>query len=176
MNQAEKKTFVANDYKEAVVERARLSQYLDGYECFGWQAERDPENAGGDMVRLALKRNRHILNKVELTRLERQFEACMDVIQALRASIHGRATMAALMVALLGTAFMAGATFAVTAAPPIVWLCVVLAVPGFTGWSGAYFVYRRVAKLRAQRVEPLIENKRDEIEEVCKKGLALMHG
>ena len=50
MNQAEKKTFVANDYKEAVVERAQLSQYLDGYECFGWQAEREPESAGGDMV------------------------------------------------------------------------------------------------------------------------------
>lgn len=89
MNQAEKKTFVANDYKEAVVERAQLSQYLDGYECFGWQAEREPESAGGDMVRLALKRNRHILNKVELTRLERQFEACMDVIQALR-GVHPR--------------------------------------------------------------------------------------
>ena len=100
----------------------------------------------------------------------------MNTIQALKASIHSRATMAALVVAMIGTAFMAGATFAVTAAPPIVWLCVVLAVPGFIGWGGAYFVYKRVSALRAREVEPLIDGKRDEIEETCKKGARLLDG
>lgn len=81
--------------------------------------------------------------------------------------------MAALAVGLAGTVFLAGATFAVTAAPPAVWLCAVLAVPGFLGWSGAYPVYRRVRTLRARQVEPLIEGKRDEIEAVCKKGVRM---
>ena len=173
MQGMEKQPFVSCDYKEIAVESARLSQYLDAYACFGWQTDREMGDVAG-RTRLSLKRDRHILNKTELTRLERQFEACMDSIRALQASIHSRATMASLVVALLGTAFMAGATFAVTAEPPIVWLCVLLAVPGFTGWACAYFVYRRVFKLRAQRVEPLIEGKRDEIEETCKKGARLL--
>ena len=164
MQRMEKQPFVSCDYKEIAVESARLSQYLDAYACFGWQTDREMGDVAG-RTRLSLKRDRHILNKTELTRLERQFEACMDSIRALQASIHSRATMASLVVALLGTAFMAGA---------IVWLCVLLAVPGFTGWAGAYFVYRRVFKLRAQRVEPLIEGKRDEIEETCKKGARLL--
>ena len=174
MMQTGKTPFVSFDYKEAAVERERLSQALDGYACLGWELDRQ-EGAGGQ-IRLFLRRDRHILNKVELTRLERQFEACMDTIQALKASIHSRATMAALVVAMIGTAFMAGATFAVTAAPPIVWLCVVLAVPGFIGWGGAYFVYKRVSALRAREVEPLIAGKRDEIEETCKKGARLLDG
>lgn len=175
MNPTERQPFVSWDYKEIAVESAYLSQYLDAYACFGWQVDREMENAG-ERARLSLRRNRHILNKVELTRLERQFEACMNTIEALKASIHSRATMAALVVAMIGTAFMAGATFAVTAAPPTVWLCVVLAVPGFIGWGGAYFVYKRVSALRAREVEPLIDGKRDEIEETCKKGARLLDG
>ncbi len=175
MNQTDKKSFVSWDYKEIVVERAQLSQYLDGYACFGWQAGREAADAGSGQIRLSLRRDRHILNKTELTRLERQFEACMDAIRTLTASIHSRATMASLMVALLGTAFMAGATFAITANQPMIFLCVLLAIPGFIGWGAAHFVYKRVLKLRAERVEPLIEGKRDEIEEVCLKGTRLLN-
>ena len=171
MMQTGKTPFVSFDYKEAAVERERLSQALDGYACFGWELDRQ-EGAGGQ-IRLFLRRDRHILNKAELTRLERQFEACMDAIRALEASVSQRAAMAALAVGLAGTVFVGAATFAVTAAPPVVWLCAVLAVPGFLGWGGAYPVYRRVRTLRARQVEPLIEGKRDEIEEVCKKGVRM---
>lgn len=173
MSQSDKRSFVSCDYKEVDAERAHLSQFLDAYACFGWQIDREPVEVGGHM-RCSLRRDRHILNKVELTRLERQFEACMDAIRALEASIHSRATMASLVVALLGTAFMAGSVFAVTAQPPIIWLCVVLAIPGFIGWGGSYFVYKRVYRMRSRLVEPLIDGKRDEIEETCKKGLRLL--
>ena len=149
MMQTGKTPFVSFDYKEAAVERERLSQALDGYACFGWELDRQ-EGAGGQ-IRLFLRRDRHILNKAELTRLERQFEACLDAIRALEASVPQRAAMAALAVGLAGTVFLAGATFAVTAAPPVVWLCAVLAVPGFLGWGGAYPVYRRARSVTRSR-------------------------
>ena len=81
MMQTGKTPFVSFDYKEAAVERERLSQALDGYACLGWELDRR-EGAGGQ-IRLFLRRDRHILNKAELTRLERQFEACLDAIRAL---------------------------------------------------------------------------------------------
>ena len=170
-----KRAFVSYEYKEISVNGAYLSNYLDGYESFGWHVDREP--GGPDMrgkVTLHLKRERHVLNKAELTRLQRQFEACMAAIQALEASKQSRATMVALSVALAGTAFMAGSTFAVTAEPPIIWLCVLLAIPGFLGWVAAYFVYRWVLQKRADEVAPLIEMKYDEMEETCRKGSELM--
>ena len=38
MNPTERQPFVSWDYKEIAVESAYLSQYLDAYACFGWQA------------------------------------------------------------------------------------------------------------------------------------------
>lgn len=60
---------------------------LDGYESFGWEEEgRLAESAAVRTRTLQqrkvrrMKRNRKLVNKVELTRLERNFEACMDEI------------------------------------------------------------------------------------------------
>lgn len=51
---------------------------------------------------------------------------------------------------MVGTAFMAGATFAVTAREPMIWLCIVLAVPGFIGWVLPYFLYKKLQKRRGE--------------------------
>ena len=78
------------------------------------------------------------------------------------------------LMGLAGTVFMGGSTFAITAAEPIVWLCAVLAVPGFILWGAAYPLYRYVQKRRAQEVQPLVEGKLDEMYEVCEKASRLL--
>ena len=70
------KPYIGYEYKQATVPRGNLSQYLDGYESFGWQQDdRRPPSAGGRRVTIYLKRDRKIANKMELTRLQRHFEA-----------------------------------------------------------------------------------------------------
>ncbi len=69
---------------------------------------------------------------------------------------------------------MAGSVFAVTAEPPIIWLCVLLAIPGFLGWILPYFIYRRGVKKRIEKVAPYIEAKYEEIDEICRKGYSLL--
>ena len=49
------------------------------------------------------------------------------------------ALMISLLVGIVGTVFMAGSVFAVTAEPPVLWLTILLAVPGFAGWILPYF-------------------------------------
>lgn len=78
------------------------------------------------------------------------------------------------MIGIAGTVFMAGSTFAVTHEPPIIWLCVLLAIPGFIGWILPYFVYHRLAKKQTEKLQPLIEQKLEEIYEVCEKGHSLL--
>lgn len=82
---------------------------------------------GPSHTKIHLKRERHIVNKTELTRLQRHFEACANEIRTLENSKASSATMWSLIVGIIGTAFMAGSVFAVTHEPPMILLCILLA-------------------------------------------------
>ena len=169
------KNYRAYEYKEVTVPDSKASLYLDCYESFGWQQDENfPPQASRGKVLLKLKRDRHILNKTELTRLQRHFEADLAEIAALERSKTTAANLWALLTALMGTAFMAGATFAVVADPSIVWLCILLAIPGFAGWIAPVFLYRTARDKKARQVQPFIEAKLDEIYETCEKGHSLL--
>ena len=178
-----KKEFVGYEYKEVVTDKSGVSFLLDGYEKFGWETDENGYAAVKDSgnpkrqekVILRLRRNRKIVNKMELTRLQRNFESCVGEIETLEKSKTSAATIYALIIGVLGTAFMAAATFAVTAQPPHIILCIVLAIPGFTGWILPYFAYTRVVERRTAKVTPLIEEKYDEIYAICEKGNKLLY-
>lgn len=181
VSEKQHKNFVGYEYKEIVADSSRISFLLDGYENFGWeidgkvQERTGPNTAPRQKVVVHMKRNRKIINKAELTRLQRNFEACVSEIDALEKSKTSVATMYALVLGILGTAFMAGATFAVTAQPPHYILCIVLSVPGFLGWIFPYFLYKRKVGKQVQKLTPLIEEKYDEIYEICEKGNKLLY-
>ena len=173
--------FVSYEYKEITVETEHVSMYLDCYENFGWVADdRNHPQVHSDVAgmhhqtTIHLKRNRKIINKMELTRLQRHFEACVKEIAALEKAKTQMATVWALVAAVAGTAFMAGSTFAVVHEPPVIWLCILLAIPGFVGWIVPYFLYQKIRKKNIEKLQPLIEAKYEEIYEVCEKGHALL--
>ncbi|MGN0483741.1 MAG: hypothetical protein ACI4HI_09340 [Lachnospiraceae bacterium] len=176
MEQEKKRAdFVGYDYKEVTVDDNQVSMYLDCYENFGWIAEDEVTDTGNPhRVTIRMKRDRKILNKMELTRLQRNFEACAQDMRRLEKAKTSKATAWALGIGVIGTVFMAGSTFAVTHEPPIVWLCVLLAIPGFIGWILPYFAYKKVVKKQVEKIQPLIEEKIEEIYVVCEKGHALL--
>ena len=112
---------------------------------------------------------------MELTRLQRNFEACINEIEELEKSKTSTATVYALVIGILGTAFMAGSVFAVTAQSPNIILCILLAIPGFIGWITPYFVYKEMVKRQTGKVTQLIEEKYDEIYKICERGNKLLH-
>lgn len=168
--------FVGYDYKELAADGERAAFCLDCYESFGWVLdERTREDGSAGKGKLLLKRERKIVNKVELTRLQRHFEACMDEIRALEKSRTASAAIWAIVVGLIGTAFLAGATFAAVHEPPRYALCAILAVPGFTGWVLPSFLYQKLAAKRSNVVAELVERKYDEIYEICEQGNRLLN-
>lgn len=173
------KAFVAYEYKEVIADQNSASFLLDSYENFGWEVDENiPINSYSPHqknVMLRLKRNRRIVNRMELTRLQRNFEACVREIEQLEKRKTSMATMYALIIGMLGTVFMAGSVFAVTAQPPHIILCIILAIPAFIGWILPVFVYRRMLVKETETVTPLIEAKYDEIYEICEKGNRLLH-
>ena len=70
-----------------------------------------------------LRRERKIINKMELTRLQRNMEACVASIDELERSVTSGATLYAVLLGLVGTAFLAMATFAVRSPRSLVSCC-----------------------------------------------------
>lgn len=167
--------FVGYEYKTVTVDSAVASMCLDGYESFGWitdEKKQPPKTLTA--ITLQLKRNRKIANKMELTRLQRNFEACLTEIGTLEKSKTSTATAISIIIGLVGTTFIAGSTFAVTAATPHIALCILLAIPGFIGWGLPVFLHKKLVQKRIKVVAPLIESKYDEIYELCQKGNSLL--
>lgn len=167
--------FIGYDYKQIHVPFEKVSQYLDGYLNFGWILDEDvKQKKVSGQVTLHLKRDRKILNKTELTRLHRHFESCMNEIDTMEKSKNSFSTMISIILGIIGTVFMAGSTFAVTNDPPIIFLCIVLAILGFIGWILPHFIHKAVFKKMSKKLNPLIEKKYDEIYEICEIGNKLM--
>lgn len=180
------KEFIAYEYKEITAEKNEISFLMDGYECFGWELDENIQGNSSGMyesaylprsarVVIRLKRNRKIINKMELTRLQRNFEACVREIKMLENKKTSKGTMYSLIVGLIGTAFMAGSVFAITAPVPNILLCIILAIPAFIGWVCPYFIYKKATSQETERINPLIEEKFDEIYEICEKGNKLLY-
>jgi len=170
------KDYIGYDYKTMIVDSDKTSMYLDAYENFGWVPDDSVivrQFIG--VVTLKLKRDRKILNKAELTRLQQHFEACMDDIATLKKTSIKKATIHSISVGLIGTVFLAGSVFAVTHVPPMILLCVLLGIPGLIGWALPYKLFKMFVKKRIAEITPLIEQKYDEIHEICAKGNALLH-
>ncbi|SHH02060.1 hypothetical protein SAMN02745245_00360 [Anaerosphaera aminiphila DSM 21120] len=166
-------TFVGYEYRDITVDRDMESVYVDGYKNFGWMLDKTSTPHGGlNNITLKFKRDRKILNKMELTRLQRQFDTCVNEVSSMERTKATNASIVALVVGLIGTAFMAGSTFAVIASNII--LCIILAIPGFMGWILPYFLYKSTYAKKTAEVTPLIDNKYDEIYEVCERANRLL--
>ncbi|MDR3894493.1 MAG: hypothetical protein Q3Y17_17860 [Blautia sp.] len=80
--------------------------------------------------------------------------------------------MIAYSVGSVGTVFMAGSVFSITADKLVP--CIILAIPAFIGWVLPYLLYRGIIKKKTVQVTPLIDQKYDELYAVCEKANGLL--
>jgi len=176
MNETNKtRDFVGYEYKELTVPRNMESIYADGYQSFGWKpSEVSGFITGITFSHMKFKRDRKILNKAELTRLQRQFDSCTNEIIALEKSKTTNATIFSIIVGIIACAFLAGSVFAISAPTPNIPLCIIFGLPGLIISIFPYFIFKSMTLKRTQKIEPLIDAKYDEIYEVCEKANSLL--
>ncbi len=174
-NSAGNADHISYEYREIAVPEELSSLCRDSYPCFGWEMDWNREQKGQKNRVLYFRRNRMISNKTELTRLQRHFDKCVKELTALERAKTTQAVIAAMSVGLFGTMCMAGSTFAITMAHPMVWLMILLAIPGFLGWILPYFLYRGLVRKKTREIEPLIKKTYDEIYRICEQGNKLLH-
>lgn len=177
MNEIKKdgKNFVGYEYKEIFADQDKASMYLDGYLSFGWIPDGNIQSSKTmGKVSVRLKRDRKILNKAELTRLQRHFDACMNELGEMEKSKTQSATIYAITIGIAGTGFLAGSVFAITATTPLILLSIILGIPGCIGCILPCFVFKSQASKRVEKITSLVEQKYDEIYEICEKGSKLL--
>lgn len=170
-----KSDYRSYEYKQVVVRDGQVSFCMDCYRNLGWfPDENTPVKKEHGQNLIQLKRDRRIANKMELSRLEHNFDACLAELEKLEQSKTRIPAIHTMTCGMIGTACMAGSVFAVTAEPPVIWLCVLLAIPGFLGWILPCFIYRRGMAKREEIIAPFVEAKYEEIDEICRKGYSLL--
>jgi hypothetical protein len=166
-------SFMGYEYKDIIVNSSMEPVYSDAYVNFGYKLEGTSAQIGKyGTIKMKFKRDRKIRNKAELTRLQRQFDACVAEIETLERSKVTDASVVAYAAGIIGTGFMAGSVFSYQAG--MVPLCIVLAIPAFIGWVLPYFCYNKIHKKKVEKVAPLVDEKYDEIYEVCAKANSLL--
>ena len=152
------------------------SMLVDAYKTFGWELEGPVETLENsttiDKVILKFKRDRRIRNKAELTRLQRNFEACMETLEHLETSKYINPSVIAYSVGLIGAGFLTGSIFCGIAAHIVP--CIILAVPAAIGIVLPYFLYGKFLKKKTAEVTPLIDQKYDEIYSLCEKANGML--
>lgn len=158
--------FIGYEYTSVRASVTHESMVVDGYRNFGWQLD------GVRRGVLTFKRDRNLLNKTELTRLQRQFDAHLRELDMLEHDPAHRSSFIACAIGLIGCALLGGATFAYL--DGLVTLMIVLAVPGFLCWIVAYPIRRRLRHWFQMRSEPAIEHLLDVNYDVCRRASALL--
>ncbi|MBC6316306.1 hypothetical protein [Listeria grandensis] len=165
--------FVGYEYTDITINQDKESLFVDGYTNFGWDLDSitKPVQALATL-KIKFKRDRKIRNKAELTRLQRQFDACVDEMEQLERSKKTTARIVAYGIALVGTIGMACSVFAVTSG--LITLSIIFAIPGVLGWLLPYFSYKKLYQKKAAEITILMDQKNEELYEVSKKANHLL--
>ena len=134
------KQFVAYEYKEVKVSKARYNLFKDLVGSFGWIIT-DTET-GILSNTLYLKRDYDVKNREGVIAEEKEFFKDFFRIEKINATKNDKATTVATTLGVIGTAFMAGAVFSYLAS--LIWVMVALAVPAFLLWGLAPLTYKKM--------------------------------
>ncbi|GAA2180550.1 hypothetical protein GCM10009785_11840 [Brooklawnia cerclae] len=148
--------YVAYEYVDVQVDRELEPLYRDAYHNFGWVFEgygAQPPLAS--RVVLRLRRDRRIANRGELMEQQRACEHALSNIATLEQSKAAIPMAVALGLGIIGSAFLAGAVFAISAGA---WgLGVPLGLVGLAGWAAGFLAHGRVKADKTAQVAPQID-------------------
>lgn len=154
--------FVAYEYKSLEIDREFEPLYKDVYRCFGWIVEAyNPTLPRVNRAVLKLKRDRRIPHRNEVQELQRTSENALTSIAQLERSKVTIPTVTALGIGMVGTVFLAGSVFAITAN---LWLLgIPLGIVGLAGWAAGYLSFGRSQHSRTMKVAEQIDREYETI-------------
>jgi F0F1-type ATP synthase assembly protein I len=165
--------FVAYEYTTIRVERDLEPLYKDAYANFGWIVEGyGPSLPNVSTVTLKLKRDRRIKNRPMVLELQRKCENALRSITSLEKAKTTTAMAWSLSLGIVGSAFLAGAVFAIDA--DLIVLSIPLGAIGLVGWLAGYLAHGRVKANKTTQLAPLIDRQYDVVYETGEQASHLL--
>lgn len=192
--------FIAYEYKNIAVKRNSVALHTDCLKNFGWdlieehthgyapQVNTPVNNTGNvpsytvqtppekveevDMVTLKFKRDRKLINKREIDKLERQCEEALAVIAKLEKKNSAQTMGISLGTGIVGTAFLVLAAYNFGVGGIV--SGVIFTVIGAVGWAVGFFANRKVGKKKSAQSEPVIQQQLDVVYSICEQAHALL--
>jgi hypothetical protein len=165
--------FTAYEYLTIQVDRELEPLYKDTYRNFGWIIEGyGSALPNPSTVTIKLKRDRRFSNRQAVLEQQRKAENALASITSLEHSKQNSAVIAAISGGIIGSAFLAGSVFAITAE---MWLLgVPLGLVGLVGRAAGWFAYGRVKAKQTAKVNPLIDREYETVYAAGEQAAQLM--
>ena len=111
--------------------------------------------------------------KTKLNELERDFTKSFNELETINENYKNKGIITSLTIGLIGTAFLAGATFSFLGG--LYLLMVLLAIPGFIGWALPYYINKNINSKELRKVNQRSEELRQDIYTVIETAFRLMN-
>jgi hypothetical protein len=175
-------SFVAYEYVSVNVEPERVALYSDCNENFGWQGIECQEtrtsdayflnttasSEGHDSVHLQFKRDRKIMDRMQLNALQKRCDAALSAIRRYERQERALPFSVSLAVGIAATAFLAGSVFSFQA--NYIVLFILLGIYGVIGCGLPYFIFRRLKNAKAAEISPKIDQQYEVICQICEQA------
>jgi len=161
------------EYMTKTAGSREAGEIINRYESLGWELDRHAD--GLLLTTLTFKRDRNINNKSQLNRLQLRIEDAGNEIVYLEESKTKGATIFSLAAGIFGAlTFGGGMSLIMFNADPVSWGAViggtVLGVVGGAIAAVVYPIYKRLIRKKTAKINPRIEEKRDEIADLCQEA------
>lgn len=191
MKNSETKDFVAYEYFSINVTSEKEELYIDCYENFGWTLTSSFNNNGlidkedyyinnsnvnaKKLVNLKFKRDRKIPNKAKIISLQKKCENGLKELNRLEKEPNSKGSIYAVILAVIGTIFLAISVFSITAINPNYIFGTIFGIIGLIGWILAYPVYKNIKIKQEQINTSLIEEQYNIIYDSCEQAQKLLN-
>jgi len=179
--------YISYEYKTLTIPEKMRSTFLNDYACFGWTFDSQTNNVqtthlphqnqikSTPMISISWKRDRHIPHRQEFVRLQTNYDDCLMQQKKLQEKKILFATLAAISIGLLGVFFLLLFFLSLFHHTRLsqyqTWL---LSIPGLILCLLPALSYQRMLKHMMEKLDPIIQKKRDEMDTLCRKGHKLI--
>lgn len=176
-----KDEYIAYEYLSVNVTSDLEPMYIDTYENFGWQLANKGKqdyyinsDVNQRTINIKFKRDRKIANKEKLNELQKQCEETFANIKKIEKMAHSKGTKYSLIIAFIGTVFMAISVFAITGEKIRWFSAIVGGILGIIGWILPVIIYKRVKEKEEIINKTEIEKEYNTIYETCEKARKIL--
>ena len=175
-NQKENKP-LTYDYKTVRVKRDMEAMYTDAYENLGWEVTSTTlADASMSYVNVSFKRDRKIVNKTELNKLQDEIDEVLTNIEKTKSKKANAGVVEGVSTGVVGALVFGGGMSMSMVLEGIGFLIggIALGVVGigvmFLGW----LVHNKVQKKKLTKLEPIYQEQLDKLSELCEQANKLL--